>query len=369
MKLSITRSNLDTCLTRVAGTIPSRSALPILSNVLVETTETGLRMSSTDLDAWIRTEVPAEIQTQGSTTLPGATLRAVVRNLGPSTVEIHVEGDRLHLTCGKASFTLNGMPAADFPNLPKVDFDTPWTIHRSALVELIDRTSYAVSTEDSRPILNGVLWELKNRSMKMVATDGHRLAAYGRTIDITDEVGVDLIVPPLALKSARTLFQGSGTVDVARNENYLAFRMDQTEVYTRLIEGRYPNYRQVIPQTGDHAATIPKKELVTAIARISPITSDANRIRVTFTESRLVAEASSPDLGRAVDEVEIEYAGAEMAIGFNANYLKEALSHMSGDDVLFTFQSPERAVVMRPVEQDDDDSDYLCLVMPLRLLD
>lgn len=372
MKLTITQSNLVTSLARASGTMPERSALPVLSNVLAEAEDDSLRVTSTDLDAWIRSEVPAEVREPGRTTLPGSVLLATARELSPSPVVFEVEDDRLEMTCDKSRFTLYGIPASEYPKPPQVDFDSAWSIERKALIDIIDRTTYAASTEDSRPILNGVLWELRDGTMKMVATDGHRLAAFGKETELGGELGVDLIVPPLALKNVRTLFQesGSAVVEVARSENYLGFRMERTEIYTRLIEGRYPNYRQVIPQSNEFDATMAKKGLTTAIARVLPFTDDTRRMRVSLSESRLVAEASAPDLGKGVDEQEVDYDGPETVIGFNADYLAEALARIPGEDVTLSFRNAESAVVLKPVETEGEEpSDIISLVMPLRLLD
>lgn len=370
MKLSISRSNLDACLARVSGAIPARSALPVLSNVLLETTRNGIRISSTDLDAWIRAEAPAEVRKQGRTTMPGATLRNIVANLEPSTVDLKVADDRLELSCGRTESTLYGMPAEDYPSPPSVDFGSAWRLERDSLVELINRTAFAVSTEETRPLLNGVYWELSDGSMRMVATDGHRLAAYAKATELGSDLTADMIVPTLALRSVQNLFGESGVVEVARTQNYLAFRMDRIEVFTRLIEGRYPNYRQVIPAERSHSANVATRDLATAIARLLPLTSDTKRMRVNFRSGRLVADAHSPDVGKGMDEIDIDYEGDDMAIGFNAHYLKEALTHLPAEEAVVDFENPESAVVLRPrAAEGEEPPDYLSLVMPLRLLD
>jgi DNA polymerase-3 subunit beta len=233
---------------------------------------------------------------------------------------------------------------------------------------LIHHTSFAASTEESRPILNGVLWELRDGEMKMVATNGHRLARMGTRVPPTGTASADFIVPPVALAQVQRLFKPDETIEVARNDNHLGFRAASTEVYTRLIEGTYPNYEQVIPRDNDKIATIDKKAFESAVRRMAVVASDqTHRIRLKFEQGRVHLNVLTPDLGEGHDELEIGYDGADLEIGFNANYLLEVLRYMPSDEVKISFKAPERAATLEPL--GDDVPDFLCLVMPLRLLD
>jgi DNA polymerase-3 subunit beta len=233
---------------------------------------------------------------------------------------------------------------------------------------LIHHTSFAVSSEESRPILNGVLWELRDGEMKMVATNGHRLARMGLKVASTGTPSADFIVPPAALSQVQRLFKDEDDIEVARSDNHLGFRASSTEVYTRLIEGTYPNYEQVIPRDNDKSATIDKKSFESAVRRMAVVASDqTHRIRLKFEPGRVHLNVLTPDLGEGHDELEVGYDGSELEIGFNANYLLEVLRYMPSDEVNLAFKAPERAATLEPV--GDDVPDYLCLVMPLRLLD
>jgi DNA polymerase-3 subunit beta len=252
--------------------------------------------------------------------------------------------------------------------LTEVDFSSGLTVTGTNLNGLIQRTSFAVSTEESRPILNGVLWELRDGEMKMVATNGHRLARMSVPVESTGTRSADFIVPPAALGQVQRLFKDNDSIEVARSDNHLGFRAASTEVYTRLIEGTYPNYEQVIPRDNDKTATIGKKALESAVRRMAVVASDqTHRIRLKFEPNRVHLNVLTPDLGEGHDELEIDYQGSELEIGFNANYLLEVLRYMPSDDVKFSFKAPERAATMEPVGENVPD--YLCLVMPLRLLD
>ena len=253
-------------------------------------------------------------------------------------------------------------------------FDDPassWRVKGGQLQQLIQHTSFAVSTEESRPILNGVLWELRPERTRMVATNGHRLARM-EVPAVEGAAGTqtgDLIIPPKALEQIRRLFTGDEELEIARGDNHLGFRSPATSVYTRLIEGPYPNYEQVIPKDNDKVAVADKGQLVSALKRMSVIASDqTHRIRLSFNAGMLKFAVQTPDLGEAADEMPVRYDGDPLDIGFNASYLLEILRFIPTEEVKLTFKAPERAATLEP-EGWNDPAKYLCLVMPLRLMD
>jgi DNA polymerase-3 subunit beta len=228
---------------------------------------------------------------------------------------------------------------------------------------------FAVSTEDSRPILNGVLWEIRPERMRMVATNGHRLARIDVPAGNGTSITNDLIIPPKALEQVRRLFPAEEDLEVAKGENHIGFRSPLTTVYTRLIEGPYPNYDQVIPRDNDRIAVADKAALQSALRRMSVIASDqTHRIKLAFNAAMLKFSVTTPDLGEAQDELPIRYTGDPLEIGFNASYLVEILRFIPTDEVKMTLKGSERAATLEP-EGWDDPASYLCLVMPLRLVD
>jgi len=371
MKFTITRQNLHQGLSAVSASLPSRTSLPVLSNILFEALPEGLRMSGTDLDVGVRVTVPAEVHQQGSITAPGKKLQEITRELSDHPVQIGTKGDQLELQCGRSHFKLNGLPAADFPALPEIAFDKGWTATGADLLSLIRHTSFAVSTEESRPVLNGVLWELRDREMRMVATNGHRLARMTIPAGPSLETTTQLIVPPAALQQVQRLLSDAEVVQVARNGNHLGFAASGTEITTRLIDGSYPNYEQVIPKDNDRFAVVDRRSLESAVKRVAAVASDqTHRIRLRFAENRIELNVLTPDLGEAHDDIEVAYAGEPLTIGFNANYLLEVLRYVGTDEVKMGFKAPERAATVEPIVAGDTDApDYLCLVMPLRLVD
>ena len=230
--------------------------------------------------------------------------------------------------------------------------------------------AFAASTEESRPILNGVLWELRPERMRMVATNGHRLARMDvPTPPSGSSAQADLIVPPKALEQIRRLFRADEEVEIARSENHLGFRSASTQIFTRLIEGPYPNYEQVIPRENDKSATADKAAFAAALRRMSIVASDqTHRIRMAFANGSCKLSVQTPDLGEAQEEITVSYDGDPLEIGFNASYLLEILKYIPTDEVRLTFKAPERAATCEPVGWNDPSS-YLTLVMPLRLVD
>jgi len=274
---------------------------------------------------------------------------------------------RVSIECGRTKFKLLGLPREEFPSFPPVKFDKAWKAPAELVHKLVAHVAFAASTEESRPILNGVLWELRPDRMRMVATNGHRLAK----MDVPASGGstADLIVPPKALEQVRKLFAPEAEVEIAKSENHIGFRAGGTLVYSRLIEGPYPNYEQVIPRENDKSATVDKAALTAALRRMSVVASDqTHRIRMALSGGAAKFSVQTPDLGEAQDELALTYEGEPLEIGFNAQYLLEIMKYMPTDEVRLTFKAPERAATVEPVGWDDPAS-YLCLVMPLRLVD
>src|SRR6266576_2642268 len=351
MKFTITREQLQEGLSGVAAAIPAKTTLPVLANVLVEVTKQGLRLSGTDLDIAVTTTVPAEVDAEGAVTLPAKKLVDIAREL-PS---------------GPVRFTAAGESREAFPSFPAVKFDGAWKAEAGVVHKLVGHVAFAASTEESRPILNGVLWELRPDHMRMVATNGHRLAK----MDVPAKGGstADLIVPPKALEQIRRLFAAEDALEIARSDNHIGFRAGGTLVFSRLIEGPYPNYEQVIPRENDKVATADKAAMAAALRRMSVVASDqTHRIRLAFSGGAVKFSVQTPDLGEAQDELAVTYEGEPLEIGFNAMYLLEILKYMPTDEVRLTFKAPERAATVEPVGWDDPAS-YMALVMPLRLVD
>jgi DNA polymerase III subunit beta len=368
MRFTISREKLQEGLAAVTPAVPNKTTLPVLANLLVQTTDKGIRISGTDLDIAVSTEVTADVEGLGAITIPARKLSEIARELPPAPVRISATGDqRITLECGRSKFKLLGLPKSEFPSFPAVAFEKAARIPSGELQKLIGHTAFAASTEESRPILNGVLWELRKDLMRMVATNGHRLAKM--EIGVSGGQKSDLIIPPKALEQIRRLFPAEEELEVAQGENHLGFRSPFTSVFTRLIEGPYPAYEQVIPKDNDKVAILDRAAFTSALKRMSVVASDqTHRIRLSFNAGMLKFSVSTPDLGEAQDELPIRYDGDPLDIGFNAAYLLEILRYLPTDEVRMTFRAPERASTIEP-EGWSDPAKYLCLLMPLRLVD
>ncbi len=370
MRFTITRENLQQGLGAVAGSIPSRTTLPVLSNILIEAEEGAVRMSGTDLDTAVSVRVAADVAEPGAITAPAKKLQEIAREL-PGAVEFNTQGDAIQITSGRTRYRLNGLPKDEFPAFPRVDFGESWRVTGESLQQLISSVSFAASTEETRPILNGVLWQLGEGEMRMVATNGHRLAKMTLPVETTGSDGTpagDFIVHPRALAQVQRLFRKDDTVEVGRSENHIGFRGTDVQIFTRLIEGPYPNYEQVIPRDNDKHMVADKGALQAAVRRMAIVASDqTHRIRLSLGGAMLKFAVETPDVGTATEELPVEFDGDPLEIGFNAQYLLELLRYMPTDEVKMSFKAPERAATMMPIG-NEDTPDYLCLVMPLRLL-
>ena len=367
MKLSITREKLQRGLGAVSATIPARTTLPVLSNILLRADGDSVQLCGTDLDISVKVAIDAEVEAEGAVTVPAKKFSEITRELEDAPVHLIADQDQIRIECGRSKFKLYGLPEGEFPTFPEVDFSESWKMSAEALQELISHTSFAASTEESRPILNGVLWQLRPESTTMVATNGHRLAMMTKHLHEAGAPEADLIVPPKALGQVQRLFDAEEQLEIARSANHLAFRSERRAVFTRLIEGPYPNFDQVIPKDNDKEVVANRAGLESAIRRMAVVASDqTHRVRLLFEPGVLKFRVQTPDLGEAEDELAVDYDGESLEIGFNANYLLEVMRYMSDDDVKFSFKAPERAATLQPAE---GGSDYLCLVMPLRLLD
>ncbi len=375
MRFSITREALQEGLAASAAAVPTRAALPVLSNILIHAEDDAVRLSGTDMSIFVSLSVPAEVSEAGVVALPARQLLEISRVLDDAPVRFTTADGSddgasagVDIECGRSKFRLYGQAPDEFPDFPEIDFAGGWEMSAGELQTLIERTSFAVSTEDSRPILNGILWQLREAGTVMVATNGHRLAKMSRELDVTGSpADADLIIPPKALSQVQKLYPADTVLQIARSENHLAFRSADREVFTSLIEGPYPNYEQVIPKDNDKVATVNRAGLETAVRRVAVMADDSTRrVRLSFRSGDLGFKVQTPDLGEAEDALSLDYEGEDIQIGFNATYLLEVLRHMPEEDVRMTFKAPERAATFSPASGEPD---YLCLVMPLRILD
>jgi DNA polymerase-3 subunit beta len=367
MNLTITKDQIIAGLQAVQNVVSTRTTLPILSNVLIRAEGSHVEFTATDLDVTIACKVEAKVIKPGATTLPVKKLFGIVRELNG---EIEIETDEKNLSSirsGSSFFKIHGLAADEFPPLPKFKDDKKVTQTQENIRAMIRKTSFAVSTDESRYVLNGIFVSLKDGKMTLVATDGRRLALVDEEVDISEKSAGEFIVPAKAINELNRLLQDKGEVELKFGENQASFALKNEAgpsvlLITKLIEGNYPNYRQVIPGEAKERIALGREELVQALRRAEIMTSEkANSVRLTFGKNILTITANSPEVGEARETMAINYKGKELAIAFNPRYLIDPLNALTEDEVfieLIDELSPGVVKINGP---------FLYVVMPMRL--
>jgi DNA polymerase-3 subunit beta len=367
MKFTISKPAFQDLLQVVLSAVPSKSTLPILSNVLIQADKEGLTLMATDLDISIRTKGEAEVKTAGSVTVPAKRIGEIVRELPDTDVHVELKDKKIHLACGNGSFVIVCMDPEDFPQLPQVDADKTVSLDTDILEKAVRRTAYAVSSDESRQMLTGVLLQFKGGELRMVGTDGHRLAKATFKGAFTGLEGRDLIIPPKALNQVVRLASGHAKVKLSVSKNFAVFEVGATTIYSRLIDGNFPNYEQVIPKNNTKTFDVKREDLMSVLRRVSILADGVTRqVKMSLKPERVEFSVSTADVGEGREPIGIAYTGEPVDIGFNAAYLLEAMRTMSGDAVRFSVNTSTSPGVMIPVEGGKDE-ELVCLVMPLRL--
>ncbi len=374
MKFSISRGELYKGLSRIQSIVEKRNTMPILANVLLDVPETGeparLELAATDLEVGIRSTHACQADQAGSVTVSAKKLHEIVRELPDETVHIEVGGNAyLALRCARAEFTLAGNAAEEYPTLPGVAPER--TAHLQALVvgEMIERTVYAASLDETRYNLNGVFIELLRdiSKLRMVATDGHRLAYVDRAVgsDLGNlENGV--IIPRKGVAELKRLVdeEDADEVEIGFEGNSGLARKGDVTLVMRLIEGEFPNYRQVIPREISHQLVLETEPFTHALRRVALLSAERSRaVKLEFEEGKLALSSSNPDLGEAREELDVDYAGEPVSIAFNARYLIDAFAATRAKEVRFGFRDALSPAQVVPT----DDEDNLSVVMPMRV--
>jgi DNA polymerase-3 subunit beta len=373
MKLSISKTELQRGLTRIQSIVEKRNTMPILANVLLDASSEGdgsLELTATDLEVGIRGRHPAIVTSPGSVTVSAKKLYEIVRELPDEPISIEAtEEAYLRIHCARARFTLAGSAADEYPTLPSFSSDKTATVQALFLSEMIDRTLYAASADETRYNLNGVFFEYQAESgkMRMVATDGHRLALSDRLLSADlSSLAQGVIIPRKGIAELKRLLdeEDSDELEIGFEGNSGIVKKGGVTLVMRLIEGEFPNYRQVIPrETGIHL-TLPVDDLSHALRRVALLSAERSRaVKLDLTEGQLALSSSNPDLGDAREELDVDYAGDEINLAFNARYLMDAIAATKAKEVRLSFRDGASPTQVTPT--DDDDS--LAVVMPMRV--
>ncbi|MCS7337179.1 MAG: DNA polymerase III subunit beta [Verrucomicrobiae bacterium] len=367
MKLTVQKEKITAGLQTVQNVVGARTSLPILANVLLRAGEGKLDLTATDLDITVHTGVGAEVRRPGAVTLPLKKLAAIVRELGQ---EIELEADERSIcTISSLSsvYKLNGIPADEFPPKPQLGDGKKATIPQQALKRMLRQTSFAVSKDETRYVLNGVLFSFSGGHLTLVATDGRRLAHAQDDGELNGDAKGDFILPSKAVEELNRLLSNDGEVEIRFTENHAEFVLRRQEAHpstltSKLIEGNYPNYKQVIPTEAKERITLDREEFMHALRRAEIMTSEkSNSVKLTFSKNTLVITSNSPEYGEARESLAINYKGREFAIAFNPRYLIEPLSALDTDEIFFELTDELSPGVIKI------NGPFLYVVMPMRL--
>lgn len=368
MKFSLPKSRLTHNLQAVLNVVPAKSTLPILSNILFEALDNKLKISATDLDVTISVSVDAEIGKKGSGVVPGRMLFDIIKELPETEISFESSANRIEVKVPNGSYKIGAVSPEEFPELPVVNLKKQVNIDAETMVTMIRRTTFACSHDETRPALNGVLWQTKGDRMIMVATDGHRLARVAADNAGLKGVGEDVIIPPKVLDLiVKFLEPGTTTVGVIFEENRILFNLGNIVVGSRLIEGPYPNYGAVIPASTDKRMVVAKNDLYSAVRRVAILSNSlTHQVKFTVKGDILTLSTTNADVGgEARENLSCEYKGEPIEIGYNAGYVTDILGKIDGDEVVFELSSAVAAGIIYASEIAKED--FICLLMPLRL--
>jgi len=370
MKFSILQKELLESLQVISSVVPVRSATPIAENILFTVEEDKLKITGTDIEVSMRTEVPIKESFEpGSIALPGKIITEMIRSL--PNIPIHFETDdnnKVKITTDKGVYSLSGISKENYPELPTLSDENSISIASNKLKRMLTKTIFAVSSEELRPALMGVYFQIMKDELRMVATDGHRLSKIVDTDFGYDKDQVMMIIPPKAVQIAIKNFNEDGLTQIRFSSEAMSFTFDDTVLYTRLVEGEYPDYEKVIPRENEYKLIVDKELLISATKRVSIFSSAlTHQIRYTLAKDNLKIQSEDVDIGgEAHEELPVEYTGEDMDIGYNAEYILDILKHIDDDKILFHLNSPVKATLITPIEQKENES-FVMLIMPIKL--
>ena len=371
MKLSIDRAALLRSLSHVQSVVERRNTIPILSNVLLKAEDNVLTLSSTDMDLEINESVAANVMTAGATTAPAHTLHDIVRKMPDGTdveIDLNAEGTQMTVSAGRSQFKLSCLPVADFPEISTGELPIAFSVPAGDLRALIDRTKFAMSTEETRYYLNGIyVHEADNEGVKVlraVSTDGHRLARFEMPLPEGASGMPGVIVPRKAVGELRKLIEDAADViQITLSENKVRFSFDHVVMTSKLIDGTFPDYQRVIPQGNDKVVEVDPKVFTKAIDRVSTISDGKSRaLKIALAGKQMTLSASSAEAGSATEEMEVN-GDSDIEIGFNAKYLLDITSQIEGEGCRLTLADSASPTII----QDNSDPSALYVLMPLRV--
>ena len=368
MKFTIPKEQMMNGLQAVQNIVGSRTTLPILSNVLMRGEEGKLELTATDLDVSISCVVTVDMKKSGAFTVPVKKIFGIVRELTASELEVEVdEKNACRLRAGASYYKLNGLAAEEFPPLPVFSEKKKIVLSQEKVKGMLCRTSFAVSTDETRYVLNGIFVSLKEHKLTFVSTDGRRLALTEEEVELTPENEAEFIIPTKAINELNRLLQTSGEVEIKFTENQASFQLKDEKgssvlLITKLVEGNYPNYKQVIPAEASERVALVREELLQALRRAEIMTSEkSNSVKLAFTKNNLTITANTPEVGEGRESLAVNYKGKDLSIAFNPGYLMDPLKALDNDEVFLELTDELSPGVVKI------NGPFLYVIMPMRM--
>lgn len=375
MKFTINRDHFSGGLQQVLNVVGSRATMPILSNVLIEAADGYISLTTTNLDLGIRCRIRAEVGRPGGITLPVRRLAAIIRELPSLEVAVEATGaNQARIASGQSNFRVMGIGPEEFPPLPTFSDKHAFVLPQADLERMLKSVSYAQSTDEARYVMNSVYFNFEVGRLTLAATDGRRLAVISKDLDVTEENAGSLILPARTVNEVERLLGQGESVRVSFNERQVAFEihcgpdasggglLDSVYLVSKVVEGNYPNYRQVIPRESEYHIKVNRESFANCIRRAALVASEKNHsVKVRLVPNRLEVSGSSAEYGESSDSIAVEYDGPEVAVAFNPAFLQDPLKSLTRDEVIFEFKDELSPGVIRTTES------FLCVVMPLRL--
>ncbi len=363
MKFSVAKDKLLEGLQTVQNVVSTRTTLPILSNVLIRAENGALHFTTNDLDVGMSCSVEAKIEKPGGTTIPARRLAGIAKELPASEVSVEVDGkNAASISCGPSFFKMLCLPEDEFPALPKLDKAKAFVLQQRVLKDALRKTSYGISTDETRYVLNGILFSFKENKLTLVATDGRRLALVDIESEFPRSNEVDVVIPAKCITELQRLLGDEGDVKLAVGENHVSFEAGGKLLVSKLIEGNYPNYRQVIPAESRERITIERELFLNAVRRVSLLSSDkSNSVKLIFTKNNLEITANTPDIGEAHESLAISYKSKDFSVAFNPGFLQDPLRALTEDEIFLEVSDEMSPGVIKI------GTPFLYVLMPMRI--
>jgi DNA polymerase III subunit beta len=363
LRVVCSRDELTRALGVVSRGVSTRTTVQILAGILLRASEGKLELAATDMELSLRTSLEAQIEADGSVVVPGRLLLELARLLPEAevTLEHKLEEAAVEIRSGSASYRLHTYNAEDFPRLPDAEAAERHEVDRETLLETVARVSRSASRDESRPVLTGVLMRFEPGKLVMAATDSYRLSVKETAVDGTVPE-LEAIVPARALGELARIAQVGEEIELGVHENQVVFSTGDALLTTRRIDGQFPNYKQLVPETFDHELSLPRDELLDVVRRVAVMAQRNSPLRLRFADGELTVSAQTQDVGEARESLPAAFTGEPLEIGFNADFLRDGIESVAGEQLRLKLISP-----LRPAVLQGESDDFLYLIMPIRL--